>query len=199
MKSIFLFLFLIPVVAKAQFDRIDYGVAGGLNISNIKGEFSFKNSKNRTSFYFGGFAEVPVTGPLGIRSELLYSAVGAKTESLLSDVIWKLSYINIPIMAQYEVLESLNLMTGIQTGVLLSAKSKFESSNPELELSITDEYKTFDFSWVIGAEYRLEMGLGLNIRYNLGLTDTDDTGFVETKNRVFQIGASFLLSELINN
>lgn len=199
MKFIFLFLFLIPVIAKAQFEHVDYGITGGLNISNIEREFGFDDSKNRTSFHFGGFAEVPVTGPLGIRSELLYSAVGAKTKSLLSEVILKFSYINIPIMAQYEVLEGLNLITGIQTGVLLSAKSRLESSNPELEFSITDEYKTFDFSWVIGAEYRMETGLGVNIRYNLGLTDINNTGFGEAKNRVFQIGASFLLSELINN
>ena len=64
---------------------------------------------------------------------------------------------------------------------------------------ITDEYKTIDFSWVIGAAYRFEMGLGVNVRYNLGLTDIVDQGFGEAKNRVFQIGATYLLSAFLNN
>ena len=134
---------------------------------------------------------MPVSGPLGVRAEMLYSIQGAITEVLSADLTWKLAYMNIPIMVKYQAYEGLNVMTGVQLGVLLSAKTQLESSVSSLETDVEDEFKGAGFSWVIGAEYRLEMGLGLGIRYNLGLSNIDDTNFAEAENRVFQIGASF--------
>ena len=190
MRIIFLLLCLFPAVATAQLQELSYGAKAGLNISNLAGDF-FDDADNRYAFYFGGFAEMPITGSWGVRSEMLYSAHGAITEALGADITWKLVYMNIPLMVKYQAYEGVNLMTGAQLGVLLSAKSKFESSVSELETNVEDEFKGTDFSWVIGAEYRLEMGLGLGIRYNLGLRNIDDTNFAEAENRVFQIGASF--------
>ena len=190
MRIIVLLLCLFPTVVKAQFQDLSYGPVAGLNISNIAGDF-FDDADNRYNLYFGGFAEMPIIGPWGVRSEMLYSAQGAITEVLTAEVIWKLVYMNIPIMVKYQAYKGLNLMTGMQLGVLLSAKTELESSVSNLETNVEDEFKGAGFSWVIGAEYQLEMGLGLGIRYNLGLSNIDDTDFAEAENRVFQIGASF--------
>ena len=199
MKLFFLFLFLLPAAVKAQFQQLDYGPVAGLNVSNIRSDGFFSDSKTRTAFYAGGFAEMPVIGKWGVRSEILYSAQGAESSVLTVDVTWKLAYLNIPIMVRYEVIEGLNLMTGGQLGILLSAKSKLDLADSDLEINANDDFKGADFAWVVGAEYRLEMGLGFSVRYNLGLPNILDGGIDEARNRVFQVGASFLLSEFINN
>ncbi|HSC39395.1 MAG TPA: hypothetical protein VLD19_16040, partial [Chitinophagaceae bacterium] len=55
-----------------------------------------------------------------------------------------------------------------------------------------DSYKTFDLSWVFGAGYLTKSGFGIDVRYNLGLTDINDAGgSTSIHNRVFAVGAFY--------
>jgi hypothetical protein len=58
--------------------------------------------------------------------------------------------------------------------------------------------KPYDFSWVFGLGYKMpKMNLGIDARYNLGLTTVNEpTGDpAKNKNSVFQFGIFYLFSK----
>jgi opacity protein-like surface antigen len=68
----------------------------------------------------------------------------------------------------------------------MSAKADGEDVKEDLE--------TMNFSWAIGAGYKLSNGLGFGARYNLGLSNiakTDDSGEGKVKSNVIQIGLTY--------
>src|SRR5690606_21065628 len=84
-------------VANAQ-DGAQFGVKAGLNMSNITGDF---DADGATSFYVGGLVDLTISENFHIQPELLYSMEGADEASI--------SYLRIPVMAKYYVMEGLNL------------------------------------------------------------------------------------------
>ena len=53
---------------------------------------------------------------------------------------------------------------------------------------LKDEFNKIDFSWVFGASYITTMGIGFDARYNLGLSNINESDAVKVKNRVFSVG-----------
>ena len=76
------------------------------------------------------------------------------------------------------------LQTGAQLGFAVS--SKVESG--DVEVDNNDDVKTFDFSWSFGASYIGAQGLGVDARFNLGITNIYEPDVPEVRNRVFQVG-----------
>lgn len=70
----------------------------------------------------------------------------------------------------------------------MSAKAKEdgESSN------VKDYFKKTDFSWALGAGYQFG-NVGVNARFNFGLSKLDEDGEVKMFNRVFQVGLFYVL------
>ena len=86
-------------------------------------EMNTDGTDSKTSFHIGGVVEIPISDSFSVQPELLYSSQGAKAESSFGgDVDFKLSYLNLPIMAKYYVAENFSLEAGPQVGLLLSAK-----------------------------------------------------------------------------
>jgi hypothetical protein len=79
------------------------------------------------------------------------------------------------------------LQTGPQVGFMVSAEQKIG----DVEIDISDNFSTIDFSWVFGAGYLFESGFGLDLRYNLGINDIGDVNNFEARNRVFQAGVFY--------
>jgi hypothetical protein len=46
--------------------------------------------------------------------------------------------------------------------------------NDEESTDIKDDYKKVDFSWAFGASYVSNSGLGVDARYNLGISNIND-------------------------
>jgi hypothetical protein len=95
----------------------------------------------------------------------------------------KLNYINVPVLGQYMFGSGFRLQTGPQLGIL--ASSEFESGNTETDV---ENYSKLDFSWSFGASYIGRMGVGIDARYNLGLTDVVKNNPNDFHNRVWQVG-----------
>jgi hypothetical protein len=125
--------------------------------------------------------------------EILYVAKGTNLD-LDGDKIgaYHLSYVEIPLLARvgFQAGRSVApyLLLGPELGLLLSAE--LENSRGELS-DVEDRLKTADFGVVMGGGVSLNIpaikgALDLEARYDLGLTDINDTGmggFV--KNRSF--------------
>jgi hypothetical protein len=112
---------------------------------------------------------------------------GTKYDVLDNDVKLNLNYINLSLMAKYEVAEGFSLVAGPQIGFLMSAKV----TNGDDSFDVKDNFKSIDFGLGLGAEYELENGLFFDARFNLGLSSISDDDNVSTKNSVIQIGLGY--------
>jgi hypothetical protein len=172
---------LVNYVSKAQTPHAQFGLKAGVNIANLHVDGSEYDS--RTGFYVGGLAHVHITKYFAVQPEVMYSSQGAEIGSIKRTE----GYINVPVLAQYMVNNGFRLQTGPQVGFLTSAKNK----SGDIEVDVKDQLNTVDFAWSFGASYISKTGLGLDARYNLGISNINDNESVEAKNRVFQVGAFY--------
>ncbi|NBW27503.1 MAG: porin family protein [Flavobacteriaceae bacterium] len=157
MKKILLTAVAVFAFSFANAQDTKYGVKGGLNMSNNSSE----GSKSITSFHLGVFAQFKMNDKFAIQPELLYSGQGASTD--LGTV--NLNYLNIPVMAKYNVADAFSIEAGPQIGFLMSAK--FGS------LDFKDQCNSTDFGFNLGAGYDLNETMSLGLRYTMGLSNVE--------------------------
>ncbi|MGB5362486.1 MAG: porin family protein [Aureibaculum sp.] len=195
--AIFLFGF---TSVKAQ--EVSFGAKAGVNFATINSD-NFDSFDGRTCFHIGFVSEIMISDNFAFQPELLYSCQGSDYSETFSNGIEstfskalatyegsiKLDYLNIPLMAKYFVAEGFSLEAGPQVGFLLSAKDEYDFDGDTGEDDIKEYVKGIDFGINFGIGYKLEGGLNLGARYNLGLTDINDE-YEEGgtyKNGVFQV------------
>ena len=88
------------------------------------------------------------------------------------------------------------LQTGPQLGFLASVKDKL--GNVTTGYYTSQSFKTVDFSWSVGLGYMASSGLGIDGRYNFGLTDIRNASTTILHNRVFQLGLFYMLNSSTN-
>jgi hypothetical protein len=184
MKKIFLLFVMAGSFAAAK-SQINIGVKGGLNVSNVGGS-DVEDNKAKLGFHLGGLVNVPVTQSFSVQPELVFSAQGVKFDG---DAKVNMNYLNIPILAKYTTQSGFFAETGPQLGFLLSAKNKVDGEST----NVKDYFKKTDFSWALGVGYQSQSKIGVNARFNFGLSKLDEDGEVKMFNRVFQVGLFYLL------
>lgn len=180
-------ILLISGIVSAQ--TFQFGPKAGVNIAN----FQNGDYKNNTlvGFHLGGFLSFAAGKNFAIQPEVLFSTQGAKIDDATNPhKEFKANYLNIPVLVQLRTNGGLYLETGPQAGLLLTAKTDDES--------VKDLYKSLDWSWAFGLGFRSKIGLGLDARYNLGLTKVGDnlssSSFQpDGKNSVIQVGLFFAI------
>ena len=192
MKIILLLFFttIATVTARAQ---VKLGVKAGINIANltlseVPSGFSLSS---KTDFNAGILALVPLFTSGYLQPEIMYSGQGAAASVLGSSGTLNYNYLNIPILFKYQHESGLFAETGPQIGFLLSANEKANGQT----LNLKDATQSVDFSWVFGLGYKFsEIGLGIDARYNLGLTNLPNYNSSNgtEKNSVFQFGLFYI-------
>ena len=159
------------------------GAKAGLNFASLTGDIV--GAKGRTSFHLGGMMEFPISDVFSLQPELLFSLQGAKTTG--GNV--NLTYLNIPAMAKYYVVENLSLEGGVLIGLLLSAKQEAGTQSVDISQTVS----SLDLGFALGAGYKLESGLNFGLRYNLGLSNANDApgSNASIKNGVLQVSAGY--------
>jgi hypothetical protein len=177
------------IFASAQ---IQFGVKAGVNLSNLKlsGGPSGITFSTRTDFCGGVLVSVPLFKSFSLQPEIVYSSQGASFNDSNVNVKINYGYVNVPALFKYQHSSGLFAETGPQIGFLLSANDKINGETSDAKNST----QTIDFSWIFGIGYRLPLGLGIDARYNLGLTNISKNSAVDgtVKNSVFQFGIFFL-------
>ncbi|MGQ2985108.1 porin family protein [Flavobacterium sp.] len=153
--------------AQAQSEDMKFGVKAGVNLTNFTGDF---DGDGATSFYVGGLVDLPVSGNFHVQPEVLYSMEGADKASL--------SYVRVPIMAKYYVMEGLSLQAGPEVAFKVGAEDDL----------MDEATKSIDFGIGAGVGYELPMGLFFDARYNLGMSNISESDAVDFKNTGIQIG-----------
>jgi Outer membrane protein beta-barrel domain len=191
MKKIILSLSILAIATLSANAQIKFGLKAGANVSNIIGDHSLsadetedENSLQFTTkfgFNAGAFVNLPIKGKFSIQPEVIYSLQGANykitnTDELSGDQTvstghLNLTYVQVPILAKLTFAHKFYLQTGPQLGFLMSAKDKFSGGTADVK----SNYQSIDFAWGIGLGYTLPMGVGFDIRYDLGITAVDKT------------------------
>jgi hypothetical protein len=189
-KMLLLIVATITIVfANAQ---IQFGLKANYNLAGVmqSGPEPQNGLKSKSAFSGGALALIPISAPFYLQPEIVYSAQGTDISDNGFSGSLNYNYLNIPILGKYQSDMGLFGETGPQVGFLLSANAKGEGQTVDMK----SQTQSVDFSWAFGVGYKLhDMGLGFDIRYNLGLTNTlKDGGGESVKNSVFQFGVFYL-------
>lgn len=187
---------LLSLAANAQ-ASVGIGIKGGLNFAKLSGSQSLStNYNNRTGYHFGAYALIKV-GKIGIQPELLYSKQG--TTYTVSTQNWdaNFNYINIPILLKLYTVAGINIQVGPQFGFASSGDLKSTAAGVTQSYNYKDFIKSNDISAAMGLGWDLPFGLSIDARYNLGLTNNNNTSSSgNLKNQVIMVSAGYRLFKL---
>ncbi|WP_207512557.1 porin family protein [Longitalea luteola] len=179
MKRIIFSAVLLLLINAAIAQHVEYGIKGGVNFANLNNDAADNDVDAKTGFHVGALAHIHVTRVFAIQPEIMYSTQGAK----FGNDKLKLNYVNVPVLAQYMFGNGFRIQTGPQLGILTT--SEWERGDVETDV---DNLSNADFSWSFGAGFVGRNGLGVDARYNLGLTDVTKSNTTDWQNRVWQFG-----------
>ena len=195
MKKTILLVAVALIGFNANAQSVDFGVKAGVNFASVSGDDT-DDLNSRTGFHFGVIAGIPVSDNFSVQPELVYSQQGTEySASEGYDGKYKLDYLNIPIMAQFQVADGLHLEAGPQFGFLLSANEEYNSPGDSGEEDVSDFIKGTDISVGVGASYTMASGLGIGARYNLGVSEIFEENSGKNQNSVIQISVSYLFGK----
>lgn len=183
-------MLLLSAAVFAQ-DNVRWGVKAGANFSTIHTESDAPSWGSRTGIHAGLLAHIHLNKNWAIQPEAVYSLQGSKNTEGGETQVNNLNYINVPVLLQYMFDNGFRLQTGPQLGFLVSANTKIEGGT---HTENTDLYNKTDFSWSFGGGYLSNSGLGVDARYNLGLTDVYKPGAMKETNGVFQVGLFYMFN-----
>src|SRR5262245_40381230 len=119
-KAILLPLILITTLA---FGQLSFGVKAGINVSNFSGSDIANIEKDALiGFHAGGLVHLGIGQHLVLQPELLFSTQGATLSTGGNETDFKIGYINIPVMLQYETDGGFYIEAGPQFGFKASEK-----------------------------------------------------------------------------
>ena len=170
--------------------KAHFGIKAGMNASELHGEGDNDNAKTKIGFHAGGLAHIHGNSNWAFQPEVIYSLEGAKYDVAGVDGNINLSYLNVPLLAQYMFDNGFRIQAGPQIGFLMSAKAKTDNNS----VDVKDGYKSTAISLPVGVGYLTTSGLGFDARYVFGLTDINENG-TGVKGNTFQFGLFYQFSD----
>jgi hypothetical protein len=180
MKRIILLAIVAVATHAAYAQNVQFGIKAGVNLSNFNDEAT-PTSNAKAGLNIGALAHIHLNENWAVQPEAVFSMQGAEFPN---GIKVKANYINVPVLGQYMFANGFRLQTGPQLGILTSVETK----TGDAEQDSDDSYKKTDFGWSFGAGYLTKSGLGVDARYNLGISDISKTEANDLKNRVWQFG-----------
>jgi len=191
MKKLLLILNLILVCAffsKPAYSQLDLIL--GVSKSSITGGESWKDP---IGLQVG--ASMPVlkfSENLSLRAEANFSMQGAKWEEPFYELEGRLNllYLNFPVVVRYQTEGGFFAEAGLQPGILLSAKDKYEDISEDYK----DYMNIFDLSIPIGIGYQINEKFGIGFRFIPGITDISEDEDEADRNLVFVLRGTYRLN-----
>lgn len=191
MKKISLFSLALLFASVLFAQKTTIGLKAGMNVASLSNS-NGTNMGSRLGLHAGLLAHIHLNPSWAIQPEVVYSSQGAKYTISDGEHQLALNYINIPLQFQYMFSNGFRLQTGPQVGFLASVKD--ERRNMETGIFTSEDFKTVDFSWGAGLGYLSYSGLGVDARYNFGISNINNAGTNVLRNNVFQLGLFYMLN-----
>jgi Outer membrane protein beta-barrel domain len=185
---------LSSVLVNAQ---VSFGFKAGLNNSTLGGDDAdISGKKSNTGFNFGVMAAIPLSTHFVFQPEIMYSANQGMEfrPTTTSETNYNLNYVNIPLMLKYKSMGFYG-EAGPYFGFLTSGNIKTKTSSTTTEIDIKDTFDGTDMGVALGTGYVMKSGLGLGVRYNMGLQNIYDATTPELKNRYWQVNLIYILAK----
>ena len=143
-----------------------FGLKAGANISNFTGgNFDAVKKKSLVGFHGGLYLRLKFLN-FSLQPEAMVSTQGARIDSVSGSYDWKITYITIPVMAQYRFGTGVYIEAGPQFG--------FKASEDIDNETLKDFAKGLDLSLAAGLGIRGKKGLGIGARYTVGVSKVGD-------------------------
>lgn len=201
LTSLLLVLFMTAAMvqyANAQ-SPVSFGLKGGLNISNLHGSDLEPDAK--TGILLGAVLEInaPVL-PFGVESGVYYSQKGAELSGDNFDSKVKLDYIEVPVMAKFQLGPpgpiTPSFAVGPYLGFNINAEQEGSFGGFTGTGDISDNIKGTEFGGVaaVGLDFNLGVTkLNGTARYSYGFTSVwDDSDIDSDRNAVFSIAVGIM-------
>ena len=196
MKKLLLFAAVAVLSFTAvQSQNVRFGAKGGVNFASVNGD-GFDDADGVTGFQVGAVAKIGITELLAIQPELLFSAQGYSVDLPGDDVSVRLGYVNLPIMADFTIVEGLSLQGGPQFGFNVVSGYKYDGDDYE-DFEDEEGINTLDIGVGIGAQYVLPINLFFQARYVIGISKIYEEveGFQpEGKNSVISLSVGYFFN-----
>lgn len=166
------------------------GIRAGLSISNwnLSGVSGVEplSLANPTA---GVFATLHISKSFSIEPGVTFAYWGAKLKySDIENISSKLTYLQIPIVARYQLRNGIAFFTGPQIGFLLKSTT---SENDGEKQDAHSVFKKNDFSIASGLEYYFPAGIGIRANYTAGLTDIYAQGNEKITNYSYGVSIAY--------
>lgn len=167
---LYLFLFFQTIDLQAQV--FSFGIKGGLNYTNISGDYSFEN-EFKTGLNFGAFANFNFTRMMGVVSEINYEQKGFRyksysnqTEQIIGEK--RFDYLTIPILFKYQFGKNTKFFVTIGTylGILVYAYDKGQITDESVLPPLVSSWNHDIYFDTQDVDMGLSFGVGLQIPLN---------------------------------
>lgn len=193
MKKITLASLTLLLVFAASAQQARFGFKGGLNVSHLNNN-DVEEFGSRLGYNVGFLAHIHVNRDVAVQPEIVYSSQGTRYTVSNGEHELHLDYVNIPVLLQFMFAGGVRFETGPQLGFLANVKDTRRGE--ETGNFTTDDFKSVDVSWAAGLGYVSASGLGIDARYNFGLSNINDAGTNRLRNSVFQVGLFYEITPM---
>jgi len=168
-----------------------FGLKGGANLSKLSTENTF-SSDNRAGYYAGVWARIGAAG-IHLQPELYLSGKNTTLKAGTGEEN-KVNFtsLDVPVLVGTKIGAAgvgIRLNTGPVASFVLSDDQSFGNAAGNI---FKGNFKGQNFAWQFGAG--LDIGkLGLDLRYELGLSKIGKDGYDDTKLSLFTFGLAYRL------
>ena len=195
MITVFILSFVLIGALSAQ--GFGYGVKAGMNMANITGD-EVEDAKIKPGMTIGGFATIPLGDKLSIRPEILFTQKGYRIKESEEGYEYKgkakMNWLDIPILAVYEVAEGIKAFVGPYFDLYLGGEYVIESDFGDFDEKIEGEdVNSLGMGLMFGGAYGVTKSIDVEARVALGLTSMDEDFTI--KNFGIQFNANYYLKK----
>lgn len=215
-KQILLFIATAFSVASFAQTDVSFGVKAGLSSAGMRGDavnnlqdlLNFTDgmvtTNNRTGFFAGGYASIPLSGALSVEPGIYYSQKGYELRGELgikgleflganAKATLQSDYIDIPVLLKANLGSGLQVYAGPQFSYLSSSKLKMSAGVLGINLlnntvDAKDQFNAWDMGVTAGLGYQFKGGVNVSASYDYGLSRVDKNQSVNGYNNVFKVG-----------
>lgn len=188
-KSIFILSLVLVSVFLSQPCASQIDLVLGLTKSSIVGSPSWQDP---IGFQVGAIVPVlKINDMISLRAEANLSLQGAKWEEYDLSGRTNLMYINLPVVLRYQIESGFFGEAGLQPGLLLSAKDKYEGTTDDY----MDHMNKFDLSIPIEVGYEFKNNFGVGLRVIPGINDITKDADDKDRNLVFALRGTYKLGK----
>ena len=178
----FVLAFMLIATSASAVDMM-LGLKGGVNIAGVYGDDTNEGKETRLGFIGGASLDFKVHEMFSVQPELLFANRGWKRSDGDDEAVWKLDYLEIPVLIKFHIpaneVADPYIYLGPAVGINLTGTFEVTEDGETDSRDIKDNMASADFSIVGGAGVDIMVGekgaVIIDVRVDTSLTTIDGT------------------------